>query len=65
MSDILRYWGQNKHGTAVGGAAENSPAEFVEEKFRAGWKELRLKRNGELVGQIDYLDGKRRWWVES
>lgn len=57
---MIRYTGR------AGSVSDVTPAEYAELKYRAGWRELRITRDGEQVGAIfRNLDtGQRDWWGE-
>ena len=60
------YRGRMKDGTGVTGVTPD-PYAFAAAKFRAGWRELTITRNGVEVGGISrHPDtGRRTWWAET
>lgn len=61
------YEGFNRNGTSVIGTTSGPVAQFVESKFRAGWKDLIVSDgpNGEHVGGISPHGGHRVWWADE
>ena len=64
------YFGVNRQGRSVLGCTPTNPGDFIESKFRAGWRELKVTLvndpNAEEVGGIcRHLDTHQRiWWAE-
>jgi len=63
----FEYRGINRRGAGVYGrglASFDVLGDFVESKFRQGWRKLTVTRDGDRVGEISVLDGQRIWWSE-
>jgi hypothetical protein len=63
--ELVRYQGRRADGAASVGSTDESPVELVERYFDAGWRELVVLRDGEIVGAIERSRGKRIWWAED
>ncbi len=64
---VIEYRGRAKDGSPrVGKAQVDDVAAFVEARYRAGWRELVVLRQGHEVGGITrHLDpGRSAWWSE-
>lgn len=65
-----RYVGVTRAGVTRAGALvqDADVAEFVEGKFRSGWRRLTVQQGGDTVGSIEVAYhnnsvGRRSWWA--
>lgn len=70
MNVVLQRWEAiNSRGHSVGGVVggQVSPEKFARVKFKAGYRQLTMTRNGEVVAAIEQSveTGKRTWWGEK
>jgi hypothetical protein len=63
--ELYRYKGRRADGNASTGSTSESPLELTERLFNEGWRELVVIANGEVVGAIERVFGKRIWWAED
>jgi hypothetical protein len=70
QGDAYVWQGVNRSGTAsCGGGIATTPelAAIVEDRFRTGWRWLKVERDGILVAAIERnpSTGRRSWWAEA
>jgi hypothetical protein len=67
MATTVHYRGIRRDGVGVGGQLSDPLANWVEARFKAGWRKLTVTYNGEQVGGIaPHPDtGRRIWWADA
>ena len=67
MLRTIKFRGLDRRGTARSGQQNvEEVAAFVEGRYVAGWRELTvISLEGEQLGAIVPLPGRRTWWGEN
>jgi hypothetical protein len=69
MTAKAGYSGSNRQGVAVMGfLPADEVAQFVERRYRQGWRALSVNCDGREVGAIERLPfhrTRRLWWAEE